>query len=204
MSGRIRLFFAAALWSTLVVNGASAGDLVSNGDFSSGISAWRLVGRGSLSHSTDGSGAPGALEIDGGLAGNSTQSVAGQCLSPVTPGQTLNFGATVKVVDGTPSYCRVALFESEGADCLWITLASEVRRAAFSGGWDVLSGGVLTVGAGTGSLELRLHCANADGQTGALRARFDDVVVSTTPTADEIFSDGFEDGNTSAWSLAVP
>ena len=181
-----------------------AGDLVSNGSFPSDISGWHLVGRGSLAHSSDGGAASGALQIEGGLAGGATQAVAGQCLSPVTPGQTLQFGSSVRVVNGSPAYCRIALFESAGADCMWIAPGAEVRRTTFSGGWDALAGGSLTPGAGTGSIELRLHCANADGQNAALEVRFDDVIVSTGALGDAIFSDGFETGDTGEWSSVVP
>lgn len=188
----------------VIAGGSFAADLVSNGSFPSDVSGWHLVGRGSLDHSADGSAAPGALQIGGGLAGGATQAVAGQCLSPVTPGQTLLFGGSVRVVNGSPASCRIALFESAGADCSWIALGAEIRRTTFSGGWDALAGGSLTPGAGTGSIELRLHCTNAEGQTAALDVRFDDVVVSTQGLGDVIFSDGFETGNTGRWSSVVP
>jgi len=196
--------FILVAMSVLGASGASAGDLVSNGEFTTGIADWRPVGRGSLAHSADGANAPGALEIEGGLAGNATQAVGGQCLSPVLPGQALEFGASVRVVSGSPAYCRVALFESAGADCRWIALGSEIRRTTFSGGWEPVTGGRLTAAAATGSVELRLHCANADGNTTALQVRFDDVVVSTSAGSDLIFADDFETGNTSEWSSVVP
>ena len=190
--------------SVLAVSSASAADLVSNGGFPSGIADWHLVGRGSMAHSADGSGAPGSLEIDGGLAGDATQAVAGQCISPVSPGQALEFEASVRVVSGSPANCRVALFESDRDDCLWIDLGAEVRRTTFSTGWDNLAGGTLTTSVWTRSVEVRLHCANAGGDTDPLQVRFDNVAVNTTGVTDVIFSDGFESGNTSAWSSVVP
>jgi hypothetical protein len=98
----------------------------------------------------------------------------------------------------------MALFESEGEDCLWIELGAEVRRTTFSAGWGSLSGGTTTTSPGTGSLEVRLHCARAEGDTDPLQVRFDDVTVSTTSLADLIFSDDFESGGASAWSSSVP
>lgn len=187
-----------------VASGSSAADLVANGTFPTDVSGWHLVGRGSLAHAADGATAPGALEIAGGLAGGATQAVAGQCLSPVSPGQTLEYEGSVRVVSGSPAFCRIAVFESTGADCSWIALGAEIRRTAFSGGWDALAGGSLTPGAGTGSIELRLHCANADGQTAAIDVRFDDVVVSTEALGGVIFSDDFETGNAGRWSSVVP
>jgi hypothetical protein len=181
-----------------------AQNLVANPDFDSGIAGWHLVGRGALTHSTDGAMTPGSLEAAGGLAGNATQAIAGQCLSGVSPGQILDFRARLRVVSGSPSYCRVALFESERDDCRWIALGAELRRTAFSGGWDPLSGGSLPMAAGTRSIELRLHCANAAGDLDPLVVHFDDVSVTRAGFVSEIFSDGFELGNTSRWSSTVP
>ena len=124
MSKHTTFFPLVAAFIHLFVNCSFAGDLVSNGGFSSDISGWHLVGRGSLAHSTDGSDASGALEIEGGLAGGATQAVAGQCLSPVTPDQTLYFGGSVRVVTGSPASCRIAVFESADADCSWIALGA--------------------------------------------------------------------------------
>jgi len=190
-----------------LVLGAAAADaqnLVANPDFTSGIASWHLVGRGALAHGTDGANAPGSLQAAGGLAGNATQAVVGQCITSVSPAQILDFQAEVRVVSGSPSYCRIALFESDRPDCLWIELGSEVRRTTFSGGWDSLHGGTLTTSGGTRSIEVRLHCANAAGALQALDVRFDDIVVTPTGSAAEIFSDGFESGDTVRWSSTAP
>ncbi len=191
-------------WTLLLAAGAESQNLVSNPAFGSGIAGWHLVGRGALAHNADGAVAPGSLQATGGLAGDATQAVAGQCVSTVSPGQTLQFQARVRVVSGSPAYCRIAIFESERSDCHWIGLGAEVRRTAFSGGWDLLSGGSLTTAASTRSLEVRLHCANAAGGLQALEVRFDDIAVIPTGFVAEIFSDGFELGNTSRWSSTVP
>lgn len=191
-------------WALLFAAGAETQNLVSNPAFGSGIAGWHLVGRGVLASSTDGAAAPGSLQATGGLAGDATQAVAGQCVSSVSPGQALEFQARVRVVSGSPSYCRIALFESERSDCRWIGLGAEVRRTAFSGGWDLLSGGSLTTAASTRSVEVRLHCANAIGNRQALEVRFDDIAVTPAGFVAEIFSDGFELGNTSRWSSTVP
>lgn len=188
----------------LVAAATGAQNLVANPDFGSGIAGWHLVGRGALTHSADGGMAPGSLEAAGGLAGNATQAVAGQCLSGASPGQLLDFRVRLRVVSGSPSYCRVALFESERDDCRWIALGAELRRTTFSGGWDLLSGGSLPIAAGTRSIELRLHCATAAGDLDPLVVRFDDVSVTRGGFVSEIFSDGFELGNTSRWSSTFP
>jgi hypothetical protein len=177
---------------------------VRNPAFGSGIAGWHLVGRGTLASSTDGATAPGSLQATGGLAGNATQAVAGQCVSSLSPAQALEFQARVRVVSGSPAYCRIALFESERSDCRWIGLGAEVRRTAFSGGWDLLAGGSLTTAASTRSVEVRLHCANGAGGLQALVLRFDDIAVTPAGFVAEIFSDGFELGNTSRWSSTVP
>jgi len=188
----------------LVTGAARSQNLVANGEFSAGIAGWHLVGRGTLSHSGDGASSAGALQAEGGLAGNATQAVAGQCITPVSPAQILDFQAEVRVVSGSPSYCRIALFESERSDCLWIGLGSEVRRTSFSGGWDSLLGGTLVTSADTASVEVRLHCAGATGDLQALEVRFDDIVVTPAGSADSIFSDDFETGDTVKWSSTVP
>ena len=191
---------------SLFLGAAAAGaqNLVANPDFGSGIASWHLVGRGALAHDADGATAPGSLQAAGGLAGNATQAVSGQCIAPISPAQILEFQAEVRVVSGSPSYCRIALFESARSDCLWIELGSEVRRIVFSGGWDSLHGGILTTSGGTRSIEVRLHCANATGALQALDVRFDDIVVTPTGSAAEIFADGFESGDTVRWSSTAP
>lgn len=188
----------------LFAAGAESQNLVINPTFGGGIAGWHLVGRGGLASSTDGAAAPGSLQATGGLAGDATQAVAGQCVSTVSPGQALEFQARVRVVSGSPSYCRIALFESARSDCHWIGLGAEVRRTTFSGGWDMLAGGTLTTAASTRSVEVRLHCANPTGGLQPLEVRFDDVAVVPAGFVAEIFSDGFELGNTSRWSSTVP
>lgn len=183
---------------------APAADLVVNGDFDSDTTHWRVVGRGILGHSTDGAAAAGSLEGAGGLAGDATHVIAGQCLSPVSGGQTMMFSARVRVVSGAPASCRIALFESNRDDCRWIALGDQVRRTTFSGGWDSLTGGSHTTAASTRSVELRLHCATSDGDHGALEVRFDDVLVNTVGPPSTIFNDDFETASTSRWSATVP
>ncbi len=182
---------------------ADAQNLVTNGDFASGMSGWHKVGRGTLSHNADGASSTGSLQAEGGLAGDATQGVAGQCIA-ISPSQGLVFSAFVRVVSGAPSYCRVAIFESERSDCLWLDLGAEVRRTTFSGGWDGLAGGTLLASAATQSIELRLHCANAAGDQQPLEVRFDTVVVEPSTIPAEIFSDDFESGDTDMWSTTVP
>jgi hypothetical protein len=193
-----------SLFVLLVTGSSRSQNLVANGEFGAGISGWRLVGRAVLSHSSDGANSPGALQAEGGLAGNATQAVAGQCITPVSPAQILDFQAEVRVVGGSPSYCRIALFESERSDCRWIGLGAEARRTSFSGGWDSLDGGTLTTSAGTASVEVRLHCANATGDQQAIEVRFDDVAVTPTGAVATIFADDFETGDTVKWSSTVP
>ncbi len=182
---------------------ADAQNLVTNGDFTSGISGWHLVGRGALSHDADGTGSAGSLQAEGGLAGNATQAVAGQCIS-VSASQGYTFRASVRAVSGVPSYCRIALFESERSDCRWLDLGAEVRRTTFSAGWDDLSGGTILTASGTSSIELRLHCATAEGDQQAILVRFDAVIVEAAAFVTEIFSDDFESGGTANWSSTVP
>lgn len=204
MSKRTLLPFNLVLASALICGGAQAAELVSNGDFSADTSNWRRVGRGTITHNADGSGGAGSLDAEAGLAGGASHALAGQCISGVSGGQALVFSADLRVTVGSPDYCRIAVFESQGDGCLWITLGSEVRRTAFSGGWDALSGGSFTTAAATGSLEIRLHCANSDGDTGALEVRFDDVSVDTVGLPSTIFEDDFESDDTSEWSSTTP
>lgn len=204
VSNRTTLFLCLVLGSIGTCGDLGAAELVSNGDFDSTVVGWRLVGRGALAHNGDGMAAPGSLELTGGLAGGATQAIAGQCLSPVSGGQQIEFSAMVRVAAGSPASCRVALFESEHDDCTWIVLGAEVRRSTFSSAWHALIGGNLTTAIATRSVELRLHCANAEGNTAGLQVRFDDVSVNTVSTPSVIFVDDFETGDSSRWSSKVP
>ena len=203
---KVRGAFSAAVIAVVSIfaaGAAGAQNLVTNGDFASGISGWHLVGRGTLSPNNDGASSTGSLQAEGGLAGDAMQAVAGQCIA-ISPSQGFTFSASVRVVTGAPSYCRIAVFESERSDCLWIDLGAEVRRTIFSGGWDSLAGGSLITSAGTGSIELRLHCAHATGNQQPLEVRFDTVIVEVDTGLLEIFSDDFETGGTGRWSSTVP
>ena len=188
------------LVAVLTCPGAHAGDLVSNGDFATDTSNWRLVGRGTLQHDADGSDAAGSLDLDSGLAGNASHAIAGQCVSGVSGGQQLSFEASAKSVSGSPAYCRIALFESARDDCLWISLGAESRRTQFFGTWQNISTGSHTTAADTRSIELRLHCASSDGETSAFNVRFDDVTVTTVGLPSTIFMDDFESSDTAEWS----
>jgi hypothetical protein len=61
----------------------------------------------------------------------------------------------------------------------------------------------MTTDPATRSIEARLHCANAEGDTGPLEVLFDAVLVRTSGVVEWIFGDGFETGNTDPWSSAV-
>jgi hypothetical protein len=179
-----------------------ASDLLPDGSFDAGVSGWHLVGRGAIAHAAEGATAPGSLHIEGGLAGNSTQAIAGFCLVSLPPGQDLQFAFKVKIVAGTPTFCRFALFESERSDCLWLSLGAERRRTFFFASWNPLVQGHLLTGGATRSVEVRLHCGTAAGETGPLEVLFDDVHVITSSGL--IFADDLESGNTARWSNTVP
>jgi hypothetical protein len=195
----IPILIAAA---TAAVDG-HAQNLVPDGTFDSGIAGWHLVGRGTLAHATgEGSPTPGSLEVVGGLAGNRTQAIAGYCIASLPLSQDLQFSVRVSPVAGTPAYCRIALFESQYSDCRWIALGGERLRYSFYIGWTQLPSAHLVTGATTRSVEVRLHCATAEGATGPLKVLFDSVSVVTTSGL--IFADDFESGSTARWSNAVP
>jgi len=179
-----------------------ASDLLPDGGFDAGIGGWHLVGRGSIAHAAEGATAPGSLHIEGGLAGNSTQAIAGYCLASLPPDQDLQFAFKVKVVGGTAAFCRLALFESERSDCLWLALGAERRRTFFFVSWNPLVQGHLLTGGATRSVEVRLHCGTAAGETGPLEVLFDDVDITTSSGL--IFADDLESGNTARWSRTVP
>jgi hypothetical protein len=195
---------ALVLALVVVLGGAAdAQNLTTNGEFESNVTGWHLVGRGALAHSGTGYSSSGSLQVSGGLAGGKTQAIAGQCIPSVAPSQNHQFRAQVQVVTGSPEHCRIALFESERSDCRWIELGGEGPRSSPpSTGWFGI-GNVMTTAATTRSVEVRLHCANPDGDTGALEVLFDAVVVEPGGFVEWIFGDGFETNNTSAWSATV-
>ena len=180
-----------------------ASDVLPDGGFDGGISGWHLVGRGSTSHVTDeGANAPGSMRVTGGLAGNRTQGIAGFCLDSLSPGQNLQFAFKVKVEAGSPAFCRLALFESNRSDCRWLSLGAQSRRTFFYSGWLQSPAAHLLMAGSTLSVEVRLHCANAAGDTGPLEVLFDDVTL--IETSGSAFADGFETGTTERWSDTNP
>ncbi len=197
---------AFLLFALLATAGAPLVAQITNGSFDSDVTGWHLVGRGTIAHTgADGGAAPGALELTGGLAGNRTQLIAGQCVT-VTGGTLTHWNTALKVVSGNQDFCRLALFESPRADCLGLTLGAELTRSGHNPTW-ATSRRSFTTAANTKAVELRLHCATSGGDLSPLVVRFDDVTQDAPPTqspADALFDDGFETGNTGAWDLSDP
>lgn len=195
---------ALCVFSFLAAGSVHSQNMVANGEFESDVTGWHLVGRGELSPGGPGYNSSGALLVTGGLAGGKTQAIAGQCLTSVAPNQIHQFRVQLKVQTGAPEYCRIALFESDRTDCRWIDLGGQFRRTPPAlTGWNWMGNAMTTAGS-TRSMEVRLHCANPDGDTGDLEVLFDVVVVQTSGAVAWIFGDDFESNNTSAWSATVP
>jgi len=186
----------------MIAGWGHASDLLPDGGFDAGIGGWHLVGRGMIAHGADGATTPGSLHIEGGLAGNSTQAIVGYCLASLPPDQDLEFAFKAKIVSGTPAFCRLALFESERSNCLWLELGAEARRTLFLADWNSMIHWHLLTSGATRSVEVRLHCGTAEGETGPLEVLFDDVDITTSSGL--IFADDLESGNTARWSNTVP
>lgn len=167
-------------------------NLVPNCGFDTDPAGWMFSADSVLHVSDDGASAPGSVEVNRHDA-SQTFEVFSACLE-VDPSTTYKLAIAARVVSGPgPGGCVVSLVESSGTDCSGF-VAEPFLPVLFGASWQRFLWS-RTTDAATHSAVLRLACNGATDFT----VRVDDGEVVPA-----VFADGFEAGNTAAWSVTVP
>ena len=205
MSGmvvRVSAVLGVALFFTGLV---AAQNLVTNGDFANNVAGWAAgvipVTWDGTSDYQDDPFSGSALILNNALS--VTYAVANQCVDSVVAGEAYRLSAWLRVPPGQTGsgYATVSIswYNQPGCGGSWLSETS-TSGISSSNGWTDLPAAVGQAPATAQSALVYLTCYKLTSD-GELQASFDHVVFS--PNA-PIFADGFESGNTSAWSAALP
>jgi hypothetical protein len=174
-------------------------NLTTNCAFTSGYSGWTLLYGQDFLSSRDGHNASGSLEGTSVSVGAEELYIF-QC---ITPGFTLSgdyqVGSWVKVVSGQPSNCTAhALYYSDSACTPGFSLGWTIAEIVeFNAGWNWMGNSHPAL-SGAGSVAVQVGCIGPS----AFTLRIDDVYYGQG--IGPIFIDGFESGDTTAWSVTSP
>lgn len=191
-----RALALAALGATAAATPAPACDdpanLVPNCGFDTDLAGWTFSADSTAHVPGDGVSAPGSAEVDR-HDGTQAFEVFSACLD-VDPSTTYKLAIAARVVAGPgPDGCVVSFVEHSSADCNSF-VAEPFIPVLFGTSWQRFLWS-RTTSATTQSARLRLACNGAADFT----VRVDDGEVVPA-----VFADGFEAGNTTAWSVTVP
>ena len=190
----------------LFLHGPSqAQNLVANPDFDIDTSGWEAPGDLDLSHSSgDGFAAPGAAEVTGVLISPPFSNSTGllQCipLGKDAPTTSLAVSAVVKMVNFDGFMPQIVITTHSDVECFSAPLDQQnVSGFLVQGIWGELQGMLSPFPVETQSIRLTVM-VSTDSSDSGLTVRVDDAFFGVPV----LFEDGFESGDTSNWSLAVP
>lgn len=166
-------------------------NLVPNCSFDTDLSEWTFSADATAHVPGDGVTAPGCAEVDRHDP-SMTFEVFTACVE-VDPSTTYKLAIAARVVSGPgPDGCVVSFVEYSGTGCSGF-VAEPVLPVLFGASWHPILWS-RTTGATTQTAVLRLAC-NAEND---FTVHVDDGEVLPA-----VFADGFEAGDTTAWSLTV-
>lgn len=174
------------------------GNLVENCGFDTEIPPWNDFFGTAIHDSGEGFFSNGSASLSGEETGNGHELQLRQCITPVASERTYRFGGALRGGATPPDECLLTAATRSATDCggggtfAWSTLMPS------AGAWVSFTETELTTLAGTVAVLLDVTCIRADSDFGA---HFDDAYFGETAA---LFSDGFEDGDTSDWSSSVP
>lgn len=167
-------------------------NLVPNCGFDTDLDPWMFSADAVAHVADDGFGAPGCAEVDR-QDGISAFEVFTGCLD-LEPSTTYLLAIAARVAAGPgPDGCVLSLVEYSAPDCTGF-VAEPILPVLFGGSWRRILWSQTTA-ATAESARFRLACNAAADFT----VRVDDGQVVPA-----VFADGFEAGNTAAWSTVVP
>jgi hypothetical protein len=191
--------------SLLITGLVAAQNLVTNGDFANDVAGWTegiipLTWDGTSDYQNDPSSGSASILNNGA---SPTFSGATQCVGSVVAGENYRLSAWLNVPPGQTGsgYAQVLVWWYSQPACGggWLEDLS-TSAISSSGGWTEVLTAVGQAPATAQSALVYLLCYKLTS-AGELQASFDHVVFS--PNA-SVFADGFESGDTSAWSSEVP
>jgi len=172
------------------------GNLVSNCGFVTDISLWAFTAD-SATRVAGGASSPGAAALDRHDAIGAIEAISA-CIS-FSPSSTYDVGASFRLQSGAvPSPCSLDVWLYSDSTCTTYTTFSTFSFAP-SSVWSEINNSI-TPAAGLASAQFRLACFSASDFV----MHVDDFIFRSGFLDAEIFLDGFESGNVSAWSAAVP
>lgn len=167
-------------------------NLVPNCDFAVDLAEWELFGDSFVHVPDDGHFAPGCVEIDRSLGGGTSATTA--CID-VEPSVGYTVGGSARLVSGAqPWDCHLSATLYFEPDCSGSQFGAD-DLIPITSDWTDFSR-LFLMHETTQSVQVRFTCYNAAAD---FVVRLDDFWFAAA-----IFRDGFESGDTSAWSIAVP
>ena len=168
-------------------------NLVPNCDFAVDLAEWTLFGDSAVHVPDDGHFAPGCVAIDRN-GGPGTTIATSACIE-VEPDAGYTSGGSARLASGTqPWECRLSVSQWSEANCSG-SVFDPSELVPITNAWTEFSR-LDRMQATTLSAQVRFVCYNPAAD---FVVRLDDFWLSSA-----IFTDGFESGDTSAWSIAVP
>ena len=184
---------------------AAAQNLVVNGDFDNDVDGWTELSIPlSWDPTSDYQNSPAsgsALIVNAIPFGNSG---ATQCVSGIIGGETYHLSAWLRAPTGQNAEGMAGVFVWwwTGSNCGGSMSIGPATAYIFtSNSWVELVAPSEQAPPGTQSGTVYLNNQNKSSTPGAYSASFDHVLLAASGV---IFSDGFESGDTSAWSATVP
>ena len=204
---RYALLCASMLFFALLMgSGDSHAQLLNNTEFDTDVSGWAVTAKVTIEWDPlDADGSPtsgsGLVTNISDTAGDSTG--ASQCPAGINEEHTYQVGAEVYIPGGQTEtgWADILVRWYSGANCsglIDLANTSSVTTAT-PDTWLPVSGSFVAP-AGSQSARVRLSVRKQE-DTGNLAAHFDNVVFADAAL---IFQDGFESGDTTAWSNTVP
>lgn len=205
MSGMVVRVSAVLSVSLLSIGVVAAQNLLTNGDFDNDVAGWTaglfpVTWDGASDYQNDpSSGSALILNNDPSAA----YATATQCVDGVVAGEAYRLSTWLRVPPGQTGsgYATVYIswFSQPGCGGAWLS-ETTTSGISSSDGWTDLPAAVGQAPATAQSARVYLNCYKLSSD-GELQASFDHVVFDLNAP---IFADGFESGDTSAWSYGPP
>ncbi len=172
------------------------GNLVPNCGFVSNLSSWYFTADSETHIPDGGASTPGAAELDRHDGVEAIEAFSA-CIA-VSPMTNYDLGASFRVPSGIGLFgCTVDVVQFSDVSCVAYDSSSSY---GFIPGfdWSEISD-FITTGAGVASVFLRMACFSSSDFV----IRIDDFMFGQGLVFGPVFADGFESGDTQAWSTSV-
>jgi hypothetical protein len=170
---------------------------VENCGFDAAIAPWTDLFGTATHDPSEGFASSGAAALSGGVLSNGHEIHFRQCITPVAPEVIYRFGGALRGGTTLPDDCRLRASTRSATDCSGGGTFASSTMVPTSAAWVSFVEDELTTTSTTVAVELSVICIR---DAGNFDVHFDDAYFGEVP----LFFDGFESGNTSAWSSSAP